>query len=62
VNQTSRRLIIALMISVSINIFLIGFVTARFLLDSRPREELEKPIDLFGATRTFKDPRRVCDG
>jgi uncharacterized membrane protein len=59
VNQTSRRLIIALMISVSINIFLIGFVMARFLLDSRPRKEYGERNGRIGAAQTLDDPKPI---
>ena len=62
-NQVTRRLVIALAVSVSINLFLIGFVTARFVLNSDKMEPFEDeahpggPVSLFGATEVLGNPK-----
>jgi uncharacterized membrane protein len=58
-NKVTRRLVIALAVSASINLFLIGFVTARFALQSdrmKPfGDEASRPgpVSLFGATEVL---------
>lgn len=62
-NKLSRQLSIALAISLAINLFFIGFVTARLVLKSERRELLQQqpysrgPVGLFGATEALGNPR-----
>jgi uncharacterized membrane protein len=62
-NKVTRRLVIALAVSVSINLFLIGFITARFAVRSDTMipfgEEAPPggPVSLFGATEVLGNPQ-----
>ena len=64
-NTATRGLVIGLAISVSINLFLIGFVTARFALQGgRPIPVADErhprgPVSLFGATEALGNPKPI---
>lgn len=64
-SQVTRRLVIALAISVSINLFLIGFVTARFALGNDRTKPFGDgtlpggPMSLFGATEVLGNPTPI---
>ena len=62
-NKVTRRLLIALLVSASINLFLIGFITARFVLGGEKTEPFgdeanpKGPVSLFGATEVLGNPK-----
>jgi len=62
-NKVTRRLVVALLVSASINLFLIGFVTARFALHGDAMNPLADeappggPVSLFGATEMLGNPK-----
>lgn len=60
-NQLTRRLTIALVVSIGINLFLVGFITARFIFDTGNSESIRDfergPIGLYGATQALGNPR-----
>ena len=62
-NKITRRLVIALAVSVSINLFLIGFITARLalrrveMIPSGDGAQSRGPVSLFGATEVLGNPK-----